>query len=878
MARLYRFFIWSWAFLGTVAIVGPLGNWFYAVYTESDPQKVPRKALVNFLWANWYWKLGGFCILGVLTFWSWRAHQKQQHCQEHERQRREQELLKRSVSLGQHTTVTAANLMAKRDNVVTAGPVHIGDRIASMSGDYVKGDKIVYKVSPTALTSLHQLPPPPHDFTGRTIELSQLLKVVEQGGVTFAGIQGMGGIGKTALALKLAECLTLRYPDAQLYLDLKGTSLQPLSVTEVVTHIIRSYHPTEKLPEKESALLGLYRSVLHDQRALLLLDNAANKEQIEPLLPPPSCALLVTSRQYFTLPGLSPLHLHTLPGADAHTLLRAITRRIGEHAEALARLCGYLPLALRVTASVVAEHIDLSLDDYLRRLADLQQRLTLTGVEASLTLSFDLLSPELQQRFCVLALFPNTFDSQAAATVWDLNPTVAQDTLSTLLRHSLLEWNPGITRYRLHDLVRLFADLRLSEAPRAVSQQRYARYYQKVAATADDFYLQGSEAVRKGLALFDLEWENIQTGQDWASSHAAEDDTAAALCIEYPTTGCHLLSLRQPSRQCIVWWEAARGAACRLKNRAAEGQALLNLGLAHTVAGEIRRAIELLEHSLAIAREMGNRRGEGAASGNLGLVYTDMGDSRRAIQCHDQHLSIARELGLRHDESVALGNLGNAYTDLGKLRQAIEFFKQALALSREIGNRRGEAADLNNLGLAYKAWNKPRRALQYYQQSLVIARELKDRTSEGAALGNIGTAYLDLHQPRRAIGFFEQALAIDQEVGDRRAEGEALGNLGSAYLALRRLNCAIECYQKALAIDREIEDRRGEATYLFGMSLALKKLDKHQDAMAHAEAALAIYTAIEDPNAVKVNRMLTLWRWTGFLCKGAKSFVDRRRC
>src|SRR5205807_7262012 len=131
-------------------------------------------------------------------------------------------------------------------------------------GDVVARDKITHLYQPAstaAATALHQLPPPVSDFTGRTDELAELTAKLEQGGITISGLHGLGGIGKTALALKLADQLKSRYPDAQFYLDLKGASREPLVVTEALAHVIRAYHPTAKLPESEPALLGLYRSV-----------------------------------------------------------------------------------------------------------------------------------------------------------------------------------------------------------------------------------------------------------------------------------------------------------------------------------------------------------------------------------------------------------------------------------------------------------------------------------------------------------------------------------------------------------------------------------------------------------------------------------------
>lgn len=224
----------------------------------------------------------------------------------------------------------------------------------SIGGDFVARDKIVYQAPDIAVSALHQLPPPPRDFTGREAELDELLSKIGQG-VTISGLQGLGGIGKTALALKLAEQLKASYPDAQFYLDLKGASPQPLSPSAALAHVIRAYHPTAKLPDDEAQLRALYLSVLDGQRALLLMDNAAGREQVEPLEPPAGCVLLVTSRQHFTLPGLFAKNLNALLPDDARQLLLKIAPRIGEHADEIAQLCGYLPLALRMAAGALAE-------------------------------------------------------------------------------------------------------------------------------------------------------------------------------------------------------------------------------------------------------------------------------------------------------------------------------------------------------------------------------------------------------------------------------------------------------------------------------------------------------------------------------------------
>ena len=410
----------------------------------------------------------------------------------------------------------------------------------------------------------------------------------------------MGGVGKTALALVLAERLAPRYPDAQFYLDLKGTT-QPLSVVAAMSHVIHAYHPTAQLPEGKDELAGVYQSVLHNQRALLLMDNAASREQVEPLIPASAgCVLLVTSRERFTLPGLFAKNLDTLPPADADKLLLIIAPHIDGHAGAIAKLCGYLPLALRLAAGALVERRDLSPTDYTRRLADTQQRLKLLdGIEASLNLSYELLQPETRERWRRLAVFPDTFDVAAVAAVWEKETDAAHDALGGLVKFSLVEWDAPTARYRLHDLARLFAGARMSEVERTGSQRLHATHFLNVLGAANDLYKQGNEALKQGLVLFGLESTNIEAGQRWSAGHAGEDDAAASLCAQYPLAGVYLLGLRQHPREIINWIEAALSAARRLENRNIEAAHLGNLGLAYADLGETRRAIDFYEQQLA---------------------------------------------------------------------------------------------------------------------------------------------------------------------------------------------------------------------------------------------------------------------------------------
>jgi len=571
-----------------------------------------------------------------------------------------------------------------------------------------------------AFSPLHQLPPPPADFTGRTAELAELREAATRGGVNISGVRGMGGIGKTALARALSRELAPIYPDAQIYLDLQGVSVNPVPAAQAMAYVIRAFHPDTRLPESEAEIAALYRSALHGRRVLLLMDNAAGADQIRPLIPPESCLLLVTSRFFFHLPGFQVKDLDEMPLEDARALLLRIAPRIGEQAERIATVCAGVPFALRQAAGTLAERPDLSPTSYASRLESGTAKLGL--IEASLRLSYDLLPGELAGRWRTLSIFPAGFDAPGAAAVWELEPEPADTALGELVRRSLVDGDDG--RYRLHDLARVFADSRCSEEERTGAQRQHAEHYRGVLAQAGDLYEQGGPALLRGLRLVDLEWANILPGQAWAAGHAAGDQGSAELAWRYPDAGIRCLVLRLRPTERIGWLEPALQAARQLGRRDWEGRALGNLGKAYMNLGETRRAIALCKQQLTIAREIGDRRGEGDARGNLGIAYRRLGETRRAIALCKQQLTIAREIGDRRGEENATGCLGNAYVDLGETRHAIELYEQQLAITSEIGDQRGRANSCWNLGLALEKLGELGRAVAMMQVCVDYEREI----------------------------------------------------------------------------------------------------------------------------------------------------------
>ena len=704
---------------------------------------------------------------------------------------------------------------------------------------------------PEPSPALHQLPPPPAGYLGRDRELADLRTALQPEGVTLVGLQGPGGVGKTAVALTCAAAFAPHYPDAQIYLHLQGASDAPLSSAEAMAQVIRCFRPEGKIPDSESEIGNLYRSLLHGKRVLLLLDNAADADQVKPLIPPPGCAAILTSRRHFTLPGLHLLPLESLAPAEAEALITSIAPSAGAAAADIARLCGRLPLALELAARTLVERVDLDPADYVRRLTDEKKRLhLLTGgeesVEASIQLSYALLDSETQARWRMLAVFPDTFDPPPAALIWKLQSEdacdEAADVLSRLVQCSMVEWKPAERRYRLHDLMRDFARAQLAPAESDLAARRHADHYCFVAQQSETTANRGGEWTLGGLSRFDRDWINIQAGQAWSAANSPADPEAARFSIQYcePWT---CLDLRLDNRQKIRWLEAAQQAAHSCNDLQREWQYLYRLGDAHHHLGEYQRAIEFHERALAVARQDGLPVAEAWTLGDLLDNYLTVGDNHRAYKVCGELLDLSRRCTDPGDRCTALYNLGDGYRRLGLTRPSIESFEQALAIARQIGRREDEANILTNLGTPQADLEVDPPAIEYLEQALVIWRELGDRISESAALATLGVTYHCNHEFAHARECLDRALALNRELGDRHAEAANLCDLASACKAEGDADRAVELLQQSLDLARLLSDRDMEWSAL--CDLGSLYLDTQQAALSMSQFQQALAVARE---------------------------------
>ena len=582
--------------------------------------------------------------------------------------------------------------------------IHVGEGVAG--SNIIIGNDNIVNVQEVLKTTygLFTIPQPVTDFTGRDAELAGL-KASFTNGAIITGLSGAGGIGKTELARKLAQDIAENFPDARMNIDLLGTSEKPTSPEDLMRRLLEPFYTGQKLPDDETQLKGLYQQTIGTKKVLLLLDNAANAAQVRPLIPPAPSAAIITSRQHFSLTEFGmhePLRLDVLSPEKAREFLHGASPKLNDSQDgevnALAKLCGYLPLALRVAASLLNDRSDWTANTLLNRLQDEHTRLKRLkregdyDVEAMLNLSYELLDDDLKKYSRALGIFTAPFAKVSAQAVLGIaDADELDEALGKLMARSFLNTQKSqevvADLYSLHDLMRLYAVQKLLEENEyEETLTRYAEHFLEWASAANTLYMKGNENILVGLAQFRFIWFHLYSAYERClPEQKTRPQSADRWLSNFPGRCAYVLDLHLPPRERTL----------------------------------------ILQTALDAARRLGDKQTEGVHLGNLGLAYADLGDARKAIEFYEQQLIIVREIGDRRGEGNALGNLGSAYYSLGDARKAIEFYEQRMIIAREIGDRRGEGNALANLGLAYKNLGEKEKARKVWQESLIIYRAIE---------------------------------------------------------------------------------------------------------------------------------------------------------
>jgi tetratricopeptide (TPR) repeat protein len=754
----------------------------------------------------------------------------------------------------------------------------------------------------------YSLPIEPTDFTGREAKIQQIKTDLSTGQVV--SIVGMAGVGKSALAVRVAHQLKDQFPSGQIYLNLRGADTHPLTVESALETLLRALgvDPVQ-IPTELSNRAALYRSRIAQSPTLVVLDNAANAQQVKDLLPGASACLITSRQQLEGLASIKTIDLEGLPDEQALELLRKVLppKRLQAEARAVRAIVGYcggLPLALRIVAAtlMMPSWQGKRLADYAQQLANERQQLGLMqlqelDIRASFELSYRELEPAAANLLGWLGLLPGDFSNAILLPLIEEPAELMQTALAALVDGRLVDpLTPDAERYVLHDLMRLFAleKLKTQAEPATVqaTKVRLVRWCRQQANTwenalnpgrrrqwaetlAADWATGESEVAREmATAAADLEPRLLQSALSWFEAERETLVQAFAWAAETQQWQVSLVlaenltsffGLRGYWGDWVSTHRQALATAQQAGDIWGEGQSLNSLGSVYQEQGKWHEAIDCYEQSLQICRTIGDVPGEGLSLNNLGNVYQEQGKWHEAIDCYEQFLQICRTIGDVQGEGLSLIGLGNVYQDQGKWSEAIDCHEQSLQIYRAISDIQGESRTLNSLGQVCQNQGKWQEAIDCYEQSLQICRTIGDVPGEGLALNSLGNVYRSQGKWSEAIDRYEQSLLIKRTSGDVQGEGLSLNSLGNVYQAQGNWNEAFDCYEQSLQLKRVIGDVQGEGLSLNSLGNVYRSQGKWSEALDCYEQSLQICRVIGDVQgeALSLNSLGNIYRSQG---------------
>jgi len=719
------------------------------------------------------------------------------------------------------------------------------------------------------------LPPETAEFVGRGNELGLLTR--EQGTTPgIAIIEGMPGVGKTALAVRAARQVSEQYPDGTLYLHLHshGPGSPALGPAEALQRLLQMLSvPAAQIPDTIGERCALWRAQLSRRRAVVILDDAAGHDQIWPLLPATGrCLILITTRRRLPdYPGSRTLTLDVLPVDEAVTLFRQIAGegRTGDAGQVAAAVgqCGRLPLAIQLTASRVAQDGSLSLDGLIDELSQFSARLGGTGavspeVMAAFDLSYGALEPDHQRFFRRLGVSPCAYLSLPAAAALDgCTLAEAEKALVTLLECHLLARAPD-GQFRFHDLIRDYAAVRAArDDPESEQRQALGRLL--------DYYLHTADLADRVLYPFRRRTPAQVTRVPAASpALGTQEDAADWLKAEWQNIlqAARCAGTREWKQKCAdlihvlaefveitaCWGEAiaahtlALQAARDLADPARTAQASLALSAVLQQTGGHETALPRAEEAAAIYRQLGDRGGEADALDQIGLAYQRTARSREALAYFREAWILYRAIEDPRGVAAALSHSGIACWHLGRYPEARTHMREALSLYREVGDRRGEAKALNNLGRIHLYNGHHRDALDAYQKSLQIFGEIGGPQNEAILYHNIGNVHHYKGSHEEALAAFRRALAIYRDIGDLPDEADVLNDIGAIYQSAACYDEALIHHEKARLIAQEIGNLSQQLVALRRIADIHRGSNRYGDALDHYNTALRLAREIGD--------------------------------
>jgi DNA-binding SARP family transcriptional activator/tetratricopeptide (TPR) repeat protein len=666
--------------------------------------------------------------------------------------------------------------------------------------------------APTAWPVIpRQLPAAVRHFAGRQAELKALAGLLDEaaggaGTVAISVINGTAGIGKTTLALHFAHQVADRFPDGQLYVNLRGfdPSGEPVTPAEVIRGFLDALGvPPEQMPTDVEVQAGLYRSLAADRRILVLLDNASDTAQVRPLLPAtPGSHVLVTSRhrlgELAISVGAHELTLDVLTHTEAYELL---ARRLGAERTAresravgeLTELCDRLPLALAIVAARAAAHPGFPLTALAAQLRDARGRLdaldageNAADVRAVLSWSYQRLSEAAARMFRLIGLHPGPgITAAAAASLAGCTVDHARHALLELTSaHMLTEHAPG--RYAFHDLLRAYAAERAEatddEAARRTAIHRVLDHYLHTAHAAALTLARWRYPITLAAPQPGVTPERPASDREalvWfgAEHHVLLAAIDRAATDRYDEHAWQLAWALADFLDRSAYWDeyaatqrTALAAAQRLGDRVGQAHAHHHLGQAQVALGAYENAHRHLGQALGLHRESGNRAGEARAHLDIATVLARENRHRDAIGHDHEGLRLFHKAGHSHGVARALNSLGWDLAHVGEHETAISRCREALGLLRELGDRYGQAAVWHSLGSSYDGLGDHAEAAACYRHTLDLLDESEDRYHVASTLTSLGNSHAAIGNQKAAREAWQRALPILHELRHPDAE------------------------------------------------------------------------------------------------------------
>ncbi|MEY9963314.1 DNA-binding SARP family transcriptional activator/Tfp pilus assembly protein PilF [Streptacidiphilus sp. MAP12-16] len=709
------------------------------------------------------------------------------------------------------------------------------------------------------------------EFTGREDELRRLCdRPFEPNAPSISVIDGMGGVGKTSLAVHLAHLLAGDYPDGQYFVDLAGFSEQaePMSPMQALNLLLRfdGMAPELIAPDLE-ARSAQWRSSLAGRRILILLDNAADPTQVRSLLPgsAESLVLISSRRRMVALEGAAALSLDIMTEPDAVALFCRIAgpERVAEEPEAVrsaVELCGYLPLAIQIAAARLRERSSWRVSFLVDQLRDYEARARILAagdrdVMNIVAWSYHHLTERQQRLLGLLSLHAGPdFDVCATAALSDLRGHQVEEDLDKLFELNLLKQHVA-DRYHLHDIVRdcsrRLLEATVSRAEVADAAGRLADYYLWSAGSWCGLLSKTSlrfapeverrpESARSAadakdaMRLLETEFRNIIATLRLAADFELHSRVWQMMRTLHP----YFSALNYPAESEPLF-ELGRLAARAAESLVGEAACLSGLASVQRTHGSVAEALKLGERALALSRQAEDRVGEVAQLVNLGVSHWTARDLDRARECYGEALRVARELGDRQLQASLTNNLAIVSQELGRNGEALRYFLEARSLGGQSAGPGAETATLNNIGFVSVVLGDWEGAAVIYKQSLELSRAAGVELSEALALVGLCIVRRGMGEYDRAIAYGRAALDLARRTSTYDAEAQALNALGDVYACDGELATAEQVFQQSLKAASARDSARYAARAHEGLAHVASLRGDVGKALGHWEAALS---------------------------------------